>query len=101
MCCAGAPVEDDSCFLGSIDGALKPVRIAERVGTMPRRFAFLITRVQDLKDVKLPAARLPARAAAILYSSGNLCVEYPSCRHIGIEPSCPGKRHAEFKEKQF
>ena len=71
---------------------------------MKGRFTTKIARIQDFKQVKLGASRVPTAAiwiSSILRSPRDLGIENPESRHISIEADFSSIGHGEFEEKDL
>lgn len=70
---------------------------------MEGRLAAVVTRDQDLGDIKLSASGSPARAGslAVLEGTGDLSVQEPDSGHVGVEAGGGVGGHAEFEEEDL
>lgn len=66
------------------NGALEPVRAAQRLRIVEGALAPLLAAGQDLEKIKLPTARLPA-AAPVLICPWDLRIQQPDRGRIRIE----------------
>lgn len=71
------------------------------VGQVQRRLALIITRRQHLDEVRLTAARVPARALAVLGGAGDLAVERPDGGHVAVELAAAVHGHLEAEEEDL
>lgn len=63
--------------------------------------ATLVTRVQDLENVELTAATLPARAATVLVGTGDSSVQEPEGGHVCVEAGLASKRHVNLSDEDL
>jgi hypothetical protein len=63
--------------------------------------ALIIASSEDLVDVNLTTACLPAAASAILASSGDAAVESPEGGHVAVEAGVAIERHLEVEEEDL
>lgn len=68
---------------------------------MERTLALGITRGEDLVDVDLAAACLPAAAVAVLHSARDAAVEGPEGGHVAVEAALAVVRHLEVEEEDL
>lgn len=97
---AGDVVEEDSDLDGAVGGTVEVVAVATGDVAMESGLAAGVAGVEDLEDVELTAAGLPARAlgGTVLESPGDLGVQDPRSRHVHVEAFLPGQGHGELEE---
>lgn len=94
-------VHDGSDLDELVDGALKVVGAAEAALHVEGRLGLGVTRGQDLEDVHLAAARLPAAAVAVLLRARDAGVERPDGRHVAVEAAVAVEGHLEVEEEDL
>lgn len=68
---------------------------------MEGRLGLGVTRGQNLEDVHLTTAGLPAAAGAVLLGARNAAVEGPDGGHVTVEAAVAIERHLEVEEEDL
>lgn len=97
---AGDVVEEDSDLDGGVGGTVEVVAVTTGNVAVEGGLAAGVAGVEDLKDVELTAAGLPAGAlsGAVLKSPGDLGVQDPGSGHVHVEALLAGQWHGELEE---
>lgn len=68
---------------------------------MERALALSVARGEDLVDVDLAAACLPAAAVAVLHGARDAAVEGPEGGHVAVETALAVMRHLEVEKEDL
>lgn len=94
-------MEDGSDLDVLVDGAVKVVGGAGAVGEMERALALCAAGGEDLVNVDLAAARVPAGAGVVLGCPGDARVQEPEGGHVAVEAAVAVEGHLEVEEEDL